>query len=83
MSKNRVVHFEIPASDRKALTNFYTKLFGWKFQRAPIPGIEYWLCETGSDGPGIKRQNAGQPVTNYVDVANIDGALQTAVKVSA
>jgi len=87
MSKNRV-HFEIPANDPKALNNFYSKLFGWKFQQAPIPGIEYWLCETGSDGPGInsaamQRQNAGQPVTNYVDVAQIDIALQTAVKLGA
>lgn len=32
MSNNRVVHFEIPANEAKALTNFYNELFGWKFQ---------------------------------------------------
>jgi predicted enzyme related to lactoylglutathione lyase len=88
MSKNRVVHFEIPANEPKALTKFYRDLFGWKFQLDPIPGVEYWSCETGTDGPGIngaimKRQNAGQPWMNYVDVASIDAALETAVKLGA
>jgi len=67
MSNNRVVHFEIPANEPKVLTNFYRELFGWKFQLAPIPGVEYWSCETGADGPGIKgtimkRQNSRQPL---------------------
>jgi uncharacterized protein len=50
MANNRIVHFEIPANQPEALTQFYGELFGWKFQQAPIPGVEYWLCETGSDG---------------------------------
>jgi len=31
----------------------------------------------------MRRQNAGQPVTNYVDVPNMDTALQTAVNLGA
>jgi len=59
-----------------------------KFQLAPISGVESSSCETGTDGPGIngaiiKRQNAGQPWMNYVDVASIDAALETAVKLGA
>lgn len=27
---NPVVHFEMPAEDRKRMANFYTKVFGWK-----------------------------------------------------
>ena len=88
MANNRVVHFEIPANEPEALTRFYGGLFGWKFTKAPVPGIDYWLCDTGPDGPGIngavmKRQNAQQPWMNYVDVANIDAALETAVKLGA
>jgi predicted enzyme related to lactoylglutathione lyase len=88
MSENRVVHFEIPAIEPKALAKFYSDLFGWKFQLDPIPGVEYWSCETGTDGPGsngaiMKRQNAGQPWMNYVDAASIDAALETAVKLGA
>jgi len=88
MANNRIVHFEIPANQPEALTQFYSGLFGWKFQKAPIPGVEYWLCDTGSDGPGIngavmQRQNAQQPWMNYVDVASIDVAIETATKLGA
>jgi predicted enzyme related to lactoylglutathione lyase len=77
MSNNRVVHFEIPANEPEALTKFYTELFGWKFQLAPIPGANTGVAKTGTEGPGIngaimKRQNVGQPWMNYVDVARID-----------
>ncbi|TWT42173.1 Glyoxalase-like domain protein [Phycisphaerae bacterium RAS1] len=88
MASNRIVHFEIPAHQPTALTQFYGELFGWKFQKAPIPGPEYWLCDTGTDGPGIngaimQRQHAQQPWMNYVDVASIDTAVEKAVKLGA
>ena len=87
MANNRVVHFEIPANQPEPLTKFYSELFGWKFQKAPITGVEYWLCDTG-EGPGIngavmQRMNAQQPWMNYVDVASIDAALATATKLGA
>ncbi|MBI3469720.1 MAG: lactoylglutathione lyase, partial [Planctomycetes bacterium] len=52
------------------------------------PGPEYWLCDTGTDGPGIngavmQRQDPQQPWMNYVDVANIDAALEQATKLGA
>ena len=88
MATNRVCHFEIPAGKPEALTKFYSELFGWKFQKAPMPGPEYWLCDTGSDGPGIngavcERQNAQQPAMNYVDVASVDAALAKATQLGA
>jgi hypothetical protein len=45
MRSNRV-HFEIPANQPESLTKFYSEVFGWKFQKAALPGPEYWLCET-------------------------------------
>lgn len=34
MSKmNPVIHFEMPADDRKRMTDFYTNVFGWKTQQ--------------------------------------------------
>ncbi len=88
MSNNRVVHFEIPADQPEALTQFYNGLFGWKFQKAPLPGPEYWLCDTGSEGPGIngavmQRQDPRQPWMNYVDVPNIDAAVDKATQLGA
>ena len=88
MANNRVVHFEIPANQPEDLTKFYSGLFGWKFQKASIPGPEYWLCDTGADGPGIngavmKRQDPRQPWMNYVDVAGIDDTLAAAARLGA
>lgn len=88
MASNRIVHFEIPANKPEALTKFYSGLFGWKFNKAPIPGPEYWLCDTGSENPGIngavmQRQDPQQPWTNYVDVADIDATLAQATKLGA
>jgi predicted enzyme related to lactoylglutathione lyase len=83
MANNRVVHFESPANQPEALTKFYSDLFGWKFNKAPMPGPEYWLCDTGSDGPGIngaimQRQDPQQPMVNYVDVPSVDAAIEKA-----
>jgi predicted enzyme related to lactoylglutathione lyase len=85
MSNNRIVHFEIPANEPEKLTKFYSDLFGWKFQKADLPGPEYWMCVTGADGPGIngavmQRQHPQQPWMNYVDVASIDAAIEKATK---
>jgi predicted enzyme related to lactoylglutathione lyase len=85
MANNRIIHFEIPANKPEPLTKFYGSLFGWTFNKAPIPGMEYWLCETGSDGTGIngavtQRQSPQQPWMNYVDVESIDAAIETATK---
>lgn len=88
MASNRIVHFEIPATQPEALTKFYTALFGWTFHKAPMPGPEYWLCQTGTDNPGIdgavmERQSPQQPWMNYVDVADLDASLAQATKLGA
>jgi predicted enzyme related to lactoylglutathione lyase len=88
MASNRVVHFEIPAHQPEALTKFYSELFDWKFHKAALPGPEYWLCDTGAEGPGIngavmQRQDPRQPWMNYVDVASIDAALAKAQQLGA
>lgn len=46
----RTVHFEIHASEPQALVDFYSKMFGWNFNK--WEGGDYWLIATG-DGPGI------------------------------
>lgn len=33
MKKNPVVHFEMPAKDKKRVSEFYTKAFGWDMQQ--------------------------------------------------
>src|SRR5262249_4639581 len=83
MASNRAVHFETPANEPEPLTRFYSELFGWKFEQAPVPGMEYWLCDTGTEGPGIngavtRKQHPTQPLMNYVDVPNMDAAIEKA-----
>jgi predicted enzyme related to lactoylglutathione lyase len=47
-----VVHFEMPATDRKRVSAFYTKAFGWKMEQMGPEMGNYILagtCETGED----------------------------------
>ena len=79
----RPVHFEIPAENPQRAMEFYSRLFGWKFQKwdGPMP---YWVINTG-EGAGINgglmpRRDPAQPCVNTMDVVNIDTAVATAEK---
>ena len=43
---NPVVHFEMPAEDRKRVIDFYTKVFGWKMQQLGPEMGDYVLAGT-------------------------------------
>lgn len=46
----RFVHFEVYEKNPEKLIEFYTKVFGWKFEKwGPL---DYWIIKTG-EGPGI------------------------------
>lgn len=76
----RPIHFEIPSENPEKAIEFYSKVFGWKFNQ--WTGMEYWLCTTGSDDePGIngaimKRMNPGQPFANHISTPNIDKTMK-------
>src|SRR5438105_8208721 len=77
-----IVHFEIPANDLEKQKEFYSKCFGWKFQEAKMPGMEYWLISTGprnkSVGGGMyKKMAPNETPRNYVNVDNLDSAIET------
>lgn len=75
-----IVHFEIPANDPTKLSQFYSKLFGWKFERwgeADTP--EYWMIQTKAkdEDPGVnggltKKADQNQRQVNYVLVESVD-----------
>ena len=83
MVDNTIMHFEILGEDLDKLRRFYSGLFGWKFERAPIPD-EYWLIQTApfrdgsiTDGPNInggltKAQSSTRGIINYVSVESLD-----------
>jgi predicted enzyme related to lactoylglutathione lyase len=90
----RVVHFEIHAGDPERAIGFYSKLFGWRFQKYDGP-VDYWLVTTGEkekpgiDGGLLRRigpnpdPKAPTPVIGYVctiDVENVDATIAEAQK---
>jgi uncharacterized protein len=56
---NPVVHFEMPAEDRKRMADFYTKVFGWKTQQLGEDMGNYVLATTtDSDEKGPRKPGA-------------------------
>ena len=56
---NPVVHFEMPAEDRKRMADFYTKVFGWKTQQLGEDMGNYVLATTtDSNEKGPKKPGA-------------------------
>ncbi|MFL6526225.1 MAG: VOC family protein [Nitrososphaera sp.] len=55
---NPVVHFEMPAEDRKRMADFYTKVFGWKTQQLGEDMGNYVLATTtDSDEKGSPKRS--------------------------
>lgn len=75
-----IVHFEIPANDPAKLSGFYSKLFGWSFEKWSGPGeVEYWMIKTkekdedvGVNGGMMKKMDPNQTPLNYVLVESVD-----------
>jgi uncharacterized protein len=90
---NRPVHFEIHATHPDRLAKFYTDAFGWKITH--MAQFDYWMVDTGSEGPGINGGIArrrghhggeGAPVNAFVvslGVASVDQALAKALEAGA
>lgn len=56
---NPVVHFEMPAEDRKRMSEFYSKTFGWQTQQlGPEMGNYVLVMTTESDNNGPKKPGA-------------------------
>ena len=76
---NRVVHLEIPCDNPERTMDFFTEVFGWRFQQFGTE--DYWTVITGDDtshginGGLMKKKDPGQPVVNSIDVVNLDKAI--------
>ena len=59
MKMNPVIHFEMPAEDRKRMSNFYSHVFGWQTQQlGPEMGNYVVVTTTESDQKGPKKPGA-------------------------
>ena len=57
---NPVVHFEMPAKDRKRMSDFYTKTFGWKTQQyGPEMGNYVVVSTTETDEKSGRPKQPG------------------------
>ena len=59
MKMDPVVHFEMPAEDRKRMADFYTKVFGWKTQMLGPETGGYVLATTTEVGKDGRPKNPG------------------------
>jgi uncharacterized protein len=61
MSKmNPVVHFEMPAENRKRMAEFYTNAFGWKIRQLGPEMGEYMVVSTSeTDEKTMRPKEAG------------------------
>lgn len=81
---NRVVHFEIPCDNPEKTIEFFKSAFNWNFQK--FGDEPYWLAMTGDENvPGIngaimKKKDPKQPLTNAINVENIDAAIANVEK---
>ena len=79
---SRVIHFEIPANDPDKLSDFYKKVFGWKFEKWGGP-MEYWMVNTGAESqPGInggfmRKQGPVTGTTNTIGVESVDESVKS------
>ena len=59
MKKSPVVHFELPAKDKKRVSEFYSKVFGWEMQQlGPEMGDYIMTMTTDSDEKGPLKPGA-------------------------
>jgi len=67
---NRVIHFEIHATDTAKMAEFYKFVFGWEVKKwnppspkatdgQAIPAVDYWIVMTAPDGSKELGINGG------------------------
>ena len=80
MAHGTIMHFEIAGENPEKLKRFYSELFGWRFERAPIPE-EYWLIQTSMERPDdatslngglAKVESPTKGIINYIRVESLD-----------
>jgi predicted enzyme related to lactoylglutathione lyase len=73
----KLVHFELPARDAERAREFWSGLFGWSFRDPGMPGVEYWMVQTGEEQGGAVFPSDGSmrgPIV-YFDTDDIDKSV--------
>ena len=75
---NPVVHFEMPAEDRKRMADFYTNVFGWKAQMLG-PEMGDYVVVTTSDADQYGRPKDAGMINGGFYQKNEDSAPHPSV----
>ena len=71
-----IVHFEMPAQDGQRAQRFYENVFGWQFQDAGMPGMQYLMLTEGEPGGAVYTdESAGNGPVIYFGTQDIDATL--------
>lgn len=89
---NRPTHFEFHTANPEGAIAFYTRVFGWNFQKWEGP-MDYWLITTGGgEGVGInggmvRRMGAapaeGQAVNAFINTIKVESVDAAGLKITA
>ena len=74
----KMVHFELPATDADRAKRFWSGVMGWKFGDSAMPGMEYYMVQTGEDQGGAiypMPEAAGTGTIVYFDTDDIDASI--------
>lgn len=80
--EHKIVHVELSAKDRKALSKFYADIFGWKMEH--IDDLNYTTFKAG-DGVGggfnpVTTENPAGTVTIYIETDDVTASLKAIEK---
>ncbi len=82
-SLNTINYFELPADNIEELKEFYSSIFNWEFEEGKDTS-DYWYIENaGIKGAVLKRRNAEQKPTVYVEVNSLDECVSKAKNAGA
>jgi len=82
MSDHKIVHYEISATDRKALSKFYADVFGWEIIHLDDMGYTTFKAGEGTGGGfnPVTEQNPVGTVTIYIETDDVTASLKDVEK---
>lgn len=92
---NRVIHFEIHATDTAKMAEFYRNVFGWDIKKWDNPEVDYWMVMTAPEGSGEAGIDGGitgrrgpapsgeEPVSAFVCTIGVPSVDEYIEKVTA
>jgi len=78
MGNHKIVHIELAAKDRKALSKFYASVFGWEVKDFDEMNYTTFMAGDGIGGGfnPVTKENPAGTVTVYIEADDIPASLK-------